>query len=165
MVTRYDCTNADPVVLRGGAQHCIGRSSRRRGLAGASGRGIAPCPSSRHGFMGHGRRSQTGPTTFPRLRCLRILRLANRCAHLSFSDPRRTGLPDIAMLHRDLRPGDARRHSGIRHSRVCVARTVRLQLRAIGPAFPHSRSITGPAWLNLGHCSRHDDDCTSQCRE
>src|SRR6266542_1594175 len=98
MASRYGCTNADAVALRGCVRHCISRIARRSGIVQASGLGITRCFSTRHGFMGLSRRPQTRPTTLLRLRLIRFLRVARRCACLSLPDQRRAGIPHVALL-------------------------------------------------------------------
>src|SRR2546426_372833 len=124
MASRYGCTNADAVVLRGCVLHRISRISRRSGVAEASGPGVTCGCSTRHGFMGLSRRPQTRPTTLLRLRLICFLRVACRCAHLSFPDQRRTGIPDVALLRGHLRHCRARRFGSNLYSRVCIVMTV-----------------------------------------
>src|SRR5437879_2193873 len=124
MASRYGCTNADAVALRGCVLHRISRISRRSGVAEASGPGITCGFSTRHGFMGLSRRPQTRPTTLLRLRLICFLRVACRCARLSFPDQRCMGVPDVALLRRHLRHCRARGSGSNLYSRVCVVMTV-----------------------------------------
>jgi len=59
MASRYGCTNAHAVALRGCVLHRISRISRRGGVAEARGPGITCGVSTRHGFIGLSRRPQT----------------------------------------------------------------------------------------------------------
>src|SRR5262245_32213634 len=98
MATRYDCADTDAVGLCRCDCHCVSSIPLRRRFADASGPGVAPRLSARHGFMGSGRRSQTRPTTLLRLRFVCLFCLAYHSACLSLSDQRHASVLNLALL-------------------------------------------------------------------